>query len=212
MSARIRVKICGLRRFEDADLAVTLGADAVGFVFWPRSPRAVTVAEARAITHALPPFITRVGVFVDASPDEVAVVVERAGLDAVQLHGGERLEAYGAVRARLLKVAGLESDAATDAVLAWPRDVMPLVDAIDHERKGGTGQVADWSRAARVARGRRIVLAGGLTSENVAEAVRTVRPWGVDVSSGVESAPGVKSAERLRAFFAAVRAVELEGK
>jgi phosphoribosylanthranilate isomerase len=210
VSARVRVKICGLTRLEDAELAVALGADAVGFVFWEMSPRAVSIREVGAITRRLPPLVTRVGVFVDASPAEVEVAVRGSGLDVVQLHGGEAPEAYRAVGARVMKVAALDSEAAVGAVAAWPDDVMPLVDAIDHERRGGTGKVAGWAHAAALARRRPIVLAGGLTSDNVAEAVRTVKPWGVDVSSGVESAPGIKSAERLRAFFAAVRAVRVE--
>jgi phosphoribosylanthranilate isomerase len=156
--------------------------------------------------------VTRVGVFVDASPQEVETVVRGAALDVVQLHGGEFPDAYRAVGARVIKVATLESDARMDEVAAWPHEIMPLVDALDHERKGGTGLVADWARAARLSQLRAIVLAGGLTSENVAAAARAVRPWAVDVSSGVESAPGVKSAERLRAFFAAVRAIDLEGQ
>lgn len=210
MNGRPRVKICGLTRADDAELAVTLGADALGFVFWSRSPRAVRAADARQITARLPPLVTRVGVFVDASPSEVAAVVREAGLDVVQLHGGESPDAYGETGARVMKVAALDHAGRVEEIAAWPEAVMPLVDAIDHDRKGGTGQVADWARAAELSARRPIALAGGLTAENVREAVTRVRPWAVDVSSGVESAPGRKSPERMRAFFAAVAAIKLE--
>lgn len=204
-----RVKICGLTRLEDAELAVALGASAIGFVFWPRSPRAVSAAAVRAMVDRLPPLVTRVGVFVDESPAAVAAVVRAARLDVVQLHGGEAIEAYRDAGARLMKVASLASDSGVEDVAEWPSDVMPLVDAIDHERKGGTGMTADWTRAAALARKRSIILAGGLTDRNVGEAIAHVRPWAVDVSSGVESAPGVKSADRMRAFFAAVAAADI---
>jgi phosphoribosylanthranilate isomerase len=204
------VKICGLTRAEDAALAVALGADALGFVFWSRSPRAVRAGDVRQITERVPPLVTRVGVFVDASPSDVAVAVRDAGLDVVQLHGGESPEAYRETGARLMKVATLDHEDRVEEIAAWPEGVMPLVDAIDHARKGGTGRVADWARAAALSARRPIVLAGGLTAENVREAVAVVRPWAVDVSSGVESAPGRKSADRMRAFFAAVAAIKLE--
>ncbi len=210
MTTLPRVKICGLTRFEDADLAVALGADALGFVFWPRSPRAVAPADVRQIVARLPPFVTRVGVFVNASPAEVRDVVREAGLDVAQLHGDEPLAAFESVGARLVKVSTLDSDARIDEVAAWPMDVMPLVDALDHERKGGTGKMADWTRAAALAMRRPIVLAGGLTETTIGEAVRRVRPWAVDVSSGVEIAPGQKSPVRMRAFFAALAAVDVE--
>ncbi len=201
MTPRPRVKVCGITRPEDAALAVSLGADALGFIFWARSPRAIDPRAARAIHADLPPLVSRVGVFVNASPAEVADVVRVAGLDVAQLHGDEPVEAYAGIGARLVKVAALGRDADVDAVLAWPSHVTPLVDAIDRTRRGGTGRVADWTLAARVAAGRPMLLAGGLTAENIGQAVAMVRPWGLDVSSGVEDAPGIKSPVRLRAFF-----------
>lgn len=201
MIGRTRIKICGLTRVEDAQLAVALGADAVGFVFWPGSPRLVTAEHVRSITAALPALVTRVGVFVNMSVAEVAHIVAAAHLDVAQLHGEERPDDYRDVASRLIKGTSLGDDAAIDAARALPGDVTPLVDAHDPARRGGTGQRADWTRAATLARERPVILAGGLTADNVADAVGHVRPWGVDVSSGVESSPGVKSAEKLRAFF-----------
>jgi phosphoribosylanthranilate isomerase len=202
---RPRVKICGITRKGDARLAVALGADAVGFVFWARSPRAVTADRARAIAAALPPFVTRVGVFVNEAPPTIARIAAAVRLDAVQLHGDEGIDDYAALGVRLIKVVTLEDDAALEAGRRLPPAITPLVDAVDRERRGGTGRPADWPRAAALAAARPTVLAGGLTPENVARAVRDVRPWAVDVSSGVEIEPGVKSRERLQALFAAIR-------
>ncbi|HKW01290.1 MAG TPA: phosphoribosylanthranilate isomerase [Vicinamibacterales bacterium] len=203
---RVRVKICGITRLEDAEAAVGLGADAIGFIFWGKSPRAISLNDAARIASALPPFVTRVGVFVNSSLNETREAVDCVGLDAVQLHGDETPAAFRALPVRCLKVATLDSDADVRTVAAWPADLMPLVDATDRERRGGTGRVADWARAAQVSFVRPIVLSGGLTADNVAEAIGAVKPWAVDVSSGVEASPGVKSAERLRKFFAAVAA------
>jgi phosphoribosylanthranilate isomerase len=207
----MRVKICGLTRAEDAALAVELGADAVGFIFWPKSPRVTTIANVRAIGRSLPGFVTRVGVFVDAPPDEVATTAADAGLDAVQLHGEEDVERYAAVSARVIKGMALDDDIAVQRAIDLPSHATPLVDAADRERRGGTGQLADWSRAARVAARRPTVLAGGLSADNVAEAIRQVRPWAIDVSSGVEDAPGVKNAARLRQLFDTLARLRTEG-
>ena len=165
---RPRVKICGLTRAADAALAVELGADAIGFVFWAKSPRAIDPATAAAFQAGLPPLVARVGVFVDATPADVAATVEAAGLDVVQLHGDEPVEAYRGVGARIVKVAALRNAADVDAVAGWPPEVMPLVDAIDPERRGGTGRRADWTLAARLAARRDILLAGGLTASTSA--------------------------------------------
>jgi phosphoribosylanthranilate isomerase len=200
MTGGVRVKICGLTRLEDAERAILLGADALGFVFWPNSPRAITPERAAAILRALPPFPVRVGVFVNASVDDVARVLERADLQVVQLHGDERADDYRPLGRPLIKSVALDEDEPAAGLI--PPDVVPLVDAADRARRGGTGRTADWARAARLARTRRIVLAGGLTAHNVAEAVGAVQPWGIDVSSGVEREPGIKDADRLRAFFA----------
>lgn len=199
-----RVKICGLTRLEDALLAVELGASAVGFVLWPGSPRATTPAAVRAIADRLPALVTRVGVFVNATPDEVASAVRLARLDVAQLHGEESLDDYRGLGVRIIRAGALADDAAVERAAAWPPDVMPLVDAADDVRRGGTGRRADWGRAAALAARRPMLLAGGLQAGNVAEAIRTVGPWGIDVSSGVEDAPGLKNAARMRDLFAAL--------
>jgi phosphoribosylanthranilate isomerase len=201
-----RIKVCGITRVEDAAAAVELGAAAVGFVFWPRSPRRIAVETAREIGGILPPFVARIGVFVDMPVDDVARIVDDARLDGVQLHGDEKTDPYRQLKARLIKAVTLDSDTDVKAAATLPAHVTVLVDATDRVRRGGTGRVADWTNAAALAAQRPIILAGGLTAANAAEAIRQVRPWAVDVSSGVESAPGVKSRERLEAFFAAVNA------
>jgi len=210
MTSRPRVKICGITRASDAALAVTLGADALGFIFWSRSPRAIAASEAGDIQATIPAFVTRVGVFVNASPDEVAAAVRAAGLDVVQLHGEEVIDDYRYVGARIVKVAALRDTQDADRVATWPADVMPMVDAIDRQRRGGTGVVADWPLAARLAAARPIVLAGGLKAANVGQALAVVKPWGIDVSSGVEEAPGIKSPDRLREFFGELAAAQRE--
>lgn len=207
----IRVKICGMTRLEDAELAIDLGADAIGFIFWPKSPRAISADRVASISRRLPPFVTRVGVFVNAAPAEVRAIVTTAGLDAVQLHGDEAVEDFAGVDARILRGMSVEDDDALDLAVRLPAHVMPLVDAADRSRRGGTGQLADWDRAYALAGQRPIILAGGLTAENVSDAVRRVRPWGIDVSSGVEDAPGIKNADRLRALFDEVARLRAEG-
>jgi phosphoribosylanthranilate isomerase len=199
-----RVKICGLTRIEDAELAVSLGAAAVGLVLWPRSPRHVGVDAARAIVAALPPFVLRVGVFVNQAPEEVARVAGAVGLDAVQLHGHEAVAKYEALPYRLIKAVPIDAESAPEDALRVAPDVTVLLDAHDPGRFGGTGRTIDWTLAAAVARRRRVILSGGLRPENVGQAVDMVRPYAVDVSSGVEARPGVKDPARLRAFFDAL--------
>jgi phosphoribosylanthranilate isomerase len=202
-----RVKICGIRRTEDAVLVAELGADALGFVFWPSSPRFLDPEEARTIVAALPPFVTTVGVFVDQPEAYVASVARLLNLGAVQLHGDEVPESYGRVPGRVIKAVSVrEGQDCLAAVSAIPDGVAVLLDAHDPVKRGGTGRTIDWTQAASAAKLRPIILSGGLTAENVGDAVRTVRPYAVDVSSGVESSPGIKDPEKLRALFAAVGA------
>ncbi|HEY7288383.1 MAG TPA: phosphoribosylanthranilate isomerase [Vicinamibacterales bacterium] len=195
------VKICGITRLEDAEAAVAAGANAVGFVFWRKSPRFVDPYNARGIVTALPPFVLPVGLFVDQPIAEVTGVASLVRLGAVQLHGDEPPDYADAVGRPVIK-ALLPTD--VDAIDRWPDRVLVLLDAIDPASRGGTGRTIDWDAAARAARRRRVLLAGGLTPENVAEAASRVRPFGVDVSSGVERAPGIKDPARMRAFFEAV--------
>jgi len=197
-----RIKICGFTRAEDVAAAGRLGIDAAGFVLWPGSPRAVDVAAAATLGRGLPPWTVRVGVFVSASVEAVAAAVHAAGLGAVQLHGVADPTPYAALPVPVIWSVPLR-DADPDPTASAGTTLM--IDAYDPRRHGGTGRAVDWTRAAAIAAREPLVLAGGLTPDNVAAAVRQVRPYAVDVSSGVEDAPGVKSAARMAAFVAAVR-------
>ena len=198
------LKICGITRLSDALHAVREGATAIGFVFVPGSPRCVRTEIAAEIVSALPATVTTVGVFVNATVDEIGAVVSKTGIRAVQLHGDEPPSYVDAIDRPIIRSVTL--DDVVDVTHDWPSDTTLLLDKADPERRGGTGEVVDWSRAANVARGRRIVLAGGLTPENIEEAIMTVRPYGVDVSSGVEASPGVKDFGRVSLFLKNARA------
>jgi phosphoribosylanthranilate isomerase len=198
----VLIKVCGLRRPEDVERAVMHGVTAVGFIFWPRSPRYVTPEQAAALVRLVPPDVTTVGVFVNETPEAMRDVAARAGISMVQLHGDEPPEIAALLDRPVLKAMGVEAVRDT----AWPMEPTILLDAADAERRGGTGQRVDWAQAAAVARTRPVVLAGGLTPENVEAAIAAVRPYGVDVSSGVEDEPGVKNAARVRLFLERARA------
>jgi phosphoribosylanthranilate isomerase len=198
------VKVCGIQRVEDAILAAALGASAIGFIFWPGSPRFIDPARARAIADALPCDVLRVGVFVDQAPEYVRHVADRVLLGAAQLHGSESADAYTDLGLRLIKAIAVTDPFDGSAIDAVPDEVTVLLDAHDPVRRGGTGRTIDWSIAAAMAARRRTILSGGLNAANVSEAVERVRPYMIDVSSGVESAPGIKDAVRLRAFFDAL--------
>jgi len=197
------VKVCGITRLTDALHAVEQGATALGFVLWPRSPRGVTVERAAEIIAELPSHVMTVGVFVDEPVGSIRTIAERARLTAVQLHGNEPpayADALDWPVFRAVSVAELG-----EASEAWAPETALLVDNIDPLRRGGTGAVIDWSQAAAVALKRRVVLAGGLTPDNVKSAIRAVRPFGVDVSSGVEASPGVKDFGKVAHFIANAR-------
>ena len=193
------VKICGITRLGDAKAAVDAGASAIGFIFWPASPRFIDPYRARKIAAMLPPFVTPVGVFVNQPRDYVNGVSSLVRLGAVQLHGDETPGFATTVARPVIKAMSLGA-----VVRAWPVEVRLLLDVHDPVARGGTGRTIDWTAAADVAAQREILLAGGLTPDNVADAVARVRPFGIDVSSGVESAPGIKDHRRLRALFEAV--------
>jgi phosphoribosylanthranilate isomerase len=197
------VKICGITRLEDAQAAVEAGANAVGFVFWPKSPRRVDVERAREIASALPEDVTTVGVFVDQPLNDVNDVARRVGLRAVQLHGSEDGEYVRAMTRPVIKAVAVVGSEAPD-VNAWPSNVTVLLDVHDPVKKGGTGKTIDWTVAASVASRRNVLLAGGLTPQNVGDAIARVRPYGIDVSSGVEVEPGIKDHRRIKALFEAV--------
>lgn len=196
------VKICGITNEDDALLAVAMGADAVGFIFAPSS-RQIAASQVYDITRRLPPEILTVGVFRDEHPSRVIDTVNRAGLKAAQLHGHESPAMVAEVRAglrRVIKAVVAGSDDARDAHL-FGTDLV-LVDA----PAPGGGKVFDWSLVGDVAAGPNIILAGGLTPDNVADAIRVAQPWGVDVSSGVERSPGKKDALKVKAFIERARA------
>jgi phosphoribosylanthranilate isomerase len=203
-----RVKICGVTREEDAQLAVQLGARAIGLVLWPGSPRYIGAHRARAIVETLPAHVTAVGVFVNQPLDDVRRAADIAALGAVQLHGEESLEYAQALLHPVIKAVPVTSDFDTTALGAWPPEITVLLDAHDPVRRGGTGTTIDWTLAARAAARRPVLLSGGLTPENVGDALSRVRPYGIDLSSGVERAPGIKDPERLRALFTAVTSTQ----
>ena len=207
---RLFVKVCGVTTPEDAIAAAEAGADAVGMVFWPGSPRAVAIDAARAIGGALPPFVVRVGVFLDADRDEMARVADAVGLDLLQLHGDEPPEAFDALPRRALKAVRVGEGLAPQEALRYEgRAAGLLLDTRAAEVPGGTGRAFDWSLARGVReRSRFLLLAGGLGPENVQAAIRAVGPDGVDASSRLEKAPGRKDHGRVRAFVEAVRAAE----
>jgi phosphoribosylanthranilate isomerase len=205
---RVAVKVCGITSVEDALMAVQAGADAIGLVFWPGSPRCVDVPRAREIAAALPPFVTRVGVFVDAAHDEMARAAEAAGLDVLQLHGDEPPESIQALARRAIKAVRVGPGFKAAEALAYAGRAQGLLldTRLPGAAPGGTGQTFDWT-AAREVRERVpwLALAGGLDEANVARAIAIVRPDAVDVSSSVEAAPGRKDAAKVKAFIDAVR-------
>ena len=196
------VKICGITRREDAEAAVAAGASAIGVVFWPNSPRFIEPSRAREIAAALPSSVEVVGVFVNQSAGHVNDVSTLAGLSLVQLHGDEAAGMAAAIALPVIKAMSVRDGAGHEAL--WPEPALLLVDADDPVGRGGTGMTADWSAAAAVAKRRRVLLAGGLRPDNVAEAIARVPPFGIDVSSGVERSPGIKDRRLLAALFEAV--------
>jgi len=199
------VKICGLTSEEDALFAVAMGADAVGFMFAAGSSRLIAVNQARDIARRLPPEVMTVGVFRDEAPQRVVEMVNTAGLHAVQLHGHETPAEGEWIRKRVQFL--IQAFSAGDRMLDRVSEYT-AADAIMIDSGGGTGQVFDWVLAERLPLDRRVILAGGLTPENVGEAIARVRPFAVDVASGTELSPGVKDPDRLVAFSDAVRAAD----
>ena len=197
------VKICGITRLDDALHAARHGADALGFVFWSESPRRIEPERAAEIIASLPGGVTSVGVFVNEPVEGIHGIIKRTGISVVQLHGDEPVTYASALDRPVLRSIHVDDgDAKYDA---WPPNTTFLVDASDPVRRGGTGTVIDWNRAATIARTRRVVLAGGLTDRNVWEAIVQVGPYGVDVSSGVEDAPGIKNPDKVARFLESAR-------
>ncbi|MGI8594910.1 MAG: phosphoribosylanthranilate isomerase [Solirubrobacteraceae bacterium] len=215
MSERARVKICGVTDVDDARLAAELGAWAIGLIFHPPSPRRCEVDAAVAIGRALRRRAEVCGVFVNAPLDHVAATADAVGLTMVQLHGEEGPsfcdEVARRTGARVMKAVRVRSPADIQAVQVFRRVDFHLLDAHADGVPGGTGQTFDWALLAKRRSRVPLVLSGGLTAENVGEGIERVRPWGVDVASGVEAQPGHKDPVRLEAFFAAVRRAGDEG-
>ena len=198
-------KICGIKNVTDALAAMDAGADLIGFNFYPKSPRYIDVGTCRDIMSVMRRYghITYVGVFVNASVEEIRATIDTCGLSLAQLHGDETPEMLNTLDGKAFKAfRGVPAD-----VNGFARSESPalLVDAAVKGVYGGSGVTADWSAAAELAKKYPLLLAGGLTPENVSEAIRQVRPWGVDVASGVESASGEKDASKMKAFARAVQ-------
>ncbi|UZT80980.1 phosphoribosylanthranilate isomerase [Ectopseudomonas chengduensis] len=207
----VRSKICGITRIEDALAAVEAGADAIGLVFYGKSPRAVSIEQAAAIVQALPPFVTSVGLFVDMPRDQLQQLLQRLPLDLLQFHGDESpadCEGHGRPYIKALRVRPGEDVAAAMAPYAGARGI--LLDTFVEGVPGGTGASFDWSLVPENA-AKPIILAGGLDAGNVATAIRQVRPYAVDVSGGVEASKGIKDAGKIRAFVRAVRDARCDG-
>ncbi len=204
----MRVKVCGITSYEDAAMALDQGVDALGFNFFPPSPRYIRPADARLIIRRIPPLAVTVGLFVNvAEPDMVSEIAHAAGVQVLQLHGDEtpeycaRLADWPVVKALRIGESGIPHNTQSYPVQAF------LLDARDEALFGGTGKSFDWSLAKGIKRIRPIILAGGLRPDNVREAIRVVEPYGVDVCSGVETAPGKKDAGKLLEFMNEVRNV-----
>jgi phosphoribosylanthranilate isomerase len=206
MATTVRVKICGITSVDDAEAAVEAGADALGLVFYQGSPRCVTLEKATEISAVLPVSVARVGVFVDAEEEFVRDAIDAAGLDTIQLHGKETPEYCARFElVSVWKAFHMEGPDALGKLQGYPTSAW-LLDSHVPGQLGGTGAKFNWDLAVAAKEfGRPIVLAGGLTPENVREAIDRVQPWGVDVSSGVERAPGRKIAARMKAFVEAVQ-------
>ncbi len=205
MQHRTRVKFCGITRYEDARLAVELGVDALGFVFYEESPRYVSVDEAADIIRQLPPFVSTVGLFVNASFGEVASIVDAAGIDIVQFHGAEtaaECERIGRPYVKALRMSD-EIDLVVEAD-RYPTAAALLIDSYDPTVAGGTGAAFEWTRVPATLR-QPIILAGGLDAANVAHAIASVQPYAVDVSTGIEFDKGIKDPVKMRKFMQRVK-------
>jgi len=205
-----KIKICGITNQDDAETAVHEGADALGFVFYAQSPRYVEPAVAKQIIRSLPPFVLPVGVFVNQDLDSVRRLFDDCGLALAQLHGDESPDFCESLKRPVLRALRLQSRSSFLALAEFKGRMGVrgfVVDAFSDTVYGGTGHTTDWSLAGEVAKAVPILLAGGLTPENVQEAIRQVQPYGVDVSSGVEQSPGRKDSAKMRAFIQSVRLV-----
>ncbi len=195
-----RIKVCGITTEGDANLAADLGADAVGFVFYPPSPRYIPPPKAAEIIRGLPPFLATVGVFVDAPSREIDAVLSECALTAIQLHGREAPDFCSRFPVKVIKAFGVRNDQLPPEMSRYRVDAI-LLDAYREGMPGGTGKTFAWQLALEAKRYGRVILAGGLNCENVRQAIEIARPYAVDVSSGVESEPGKKDPIRLAEFI-----------
>ena len=200
----VEVKICGLTTRDDAVRCASLGADAIGLNFWPQSPRHTDIETAQSIVEALGDRVETVGVFVDFDLSQIREILQKTGISWAQMHGDEPPELVAALLPQAYKAIGVKDGSAIELARRYPGEHL-LLDASVPGMPGGTGRTFDWSIASEVAKERKLTLAGGLTPDNVAEAVRIVRPFRVDVASGVESAPGRKDPEKVAAFIEAAK-------
>lgn len=206
--ARVRIKICGITRMEDALTATSLGADAIGLVFYPGSPRAVSIEMARRISGMLPPFVTKVGLFVNAADHEINKVLQAVALDLLQFHGEEGPAECARYSKPYIKAVRMCDGVDVSREARRYSDASALLlDAYVMGQHGGTGETFNWSSVPANA-GKPIILAGGLTAGNVASAIRQTRPYAVDVSGGVESGKGIKDARKMAEFIREVRNAE----
>ena len=200
----VKIKICGITERDDALHAIDCGADALGFVFYDRSPRAITRNRAQTIIATLPPFVTVVGLFVNEDPRTVREIADECGLDVIQYHGDESPETIRLAPRRAIRALRVRESDTPDEINRYPASGL-LLDAWVAGAFGGTGVLCNWEIAAEIAKKRPVILAGGLTPENVAAAIQAVRPYGVDVSSGVEATPGRKDRKKVAAFISAAQ-------
>lgn len=204
LQPRTKVKICGTTSLKDALLAIESGADAVGFIFYKESPRNISQKDVKDIVVQLPPFIETVGVFVNETSDKVNRIAEQCRLTAVQLHGDESPAFCRRVKRRVIKAVRVKDGESLKGMSGY--DVSGyLLDAFNEESRGGTGMVFDWNLALRAKKQGPVIIAGGLNQFNVYTAIHRVKPYGVDVCSGVEKSPGIKDSEKVGEFIKAVR-------
>ncbi len=204
MHNNTKVKICGMTNIEDAIMAVEAGADALGFIFYPKSPRSIDTKSAARIIKELPPFVLTVGVFVNDTPDLVNKTVAECGLDRVQLHGTEGPEYCAKVNAKVIKALRVSEISDISVIKEYCVSAY-LLDAYHEDLHGGTGKTFDWDIAVAAKRFGNIILSGGLTPENVQDGIRRVKPSVVDVCTGVESRPGKKDPEKIKRFIEKVK-------
>jgi phosphoribosylanthranilate isomerase len=202
---KVKVKVCGMTNLKDALVAVEEGADAVGFIFYKKSPRSVTMKIVREIILELPPFVDTVGVFVDETAEQINKIADSCNLDMIQLHGDESPTFCKRIRRRVIKAFRVKDMQSVKKLSSFQVSGF-LLDTFSKDLHGGTGKVFDWNLALPAKKFGPIIMAGGLTPNNVQQAIRQVRPYGVDVCSGVESEPGIKDHKKIKAFLKNVKA------